>query len=69
MILIDVPVPGQWDSQVYAFTRDPETIRADIMARIPSPQNKQALQVYDQGLEEKKQRQARYDKLAQELTQ
>ncbi len=66
MILIDVPVPGAWDSQVYAFSGSEEEIRADIMARIPHPQNVDALLVYDQGLVEKQQRRTRIEQIIKE---
>lgn len=52
MILIDVPVPGEADSQVYTFTGSPEKIRIDIMATIPHPQNEQALKAYEESLKE-----------------
>ncbi len=68
MILINVPIPGKADSQVYTFTGNPEKIKADIMATIPHPQNKQALQAYLQGLEETKQRRAHIDRLTEEVS-
>ncbi len=69
MILIDVPIPGEWDSQVYAFNGTEDKIRADIMATIPHPQNKQALRAYKQSLKEKQRRRDDIDRLIKEASE